>query len=129
MNPVSVKIASEDDLVSARFEGREIARNVGFRAFEQTLVGMVISELARNMLLVCKGGTIEIEAVDGDSRKGVRVLAITQESGTKEGQNAVPTISATAGGLGAGLAGVQRLVDELSVSRNGDNSCTVEVLK
>ena len=129
MNAVSIQITGEEDLVGARFEGREIARDVGFGAFEQTLVAMAISELGRNMLSACKGGTIKVEAVADGSQKGVRVLAITEGAGTEERDDAPAGAVTAPGGLVAGLAGVQRLVDEFTVSRNDDNSCTVEVLK
>ena len=130
MDTVSIRIDidSEDDTANARFQGREVARSVGFGAFEQTLISMAISELANDMLSGGEAGTIEIGAVSSDGRKGVRVQAITEKTekvtvGVASAQQGSAYVS------GGGLAGIQRLMDEFSVESDDDKATTVEVLK
>ena len=135
MDSVSIRIASENDTANACFQAREIAKSVGFGSFEQTLISMAVNELARGMLLGGHAGTIEIETVSSDGKRGVRVRAITEKTEKTEkvaaGVASAPQGGAyvTGGGLGGGLAGIQRLMDEFSVESDDDKGATVEVLK
>ena len=129
MSHVSIPINNEGDLVTARLQGRDIAEDIGFGPFAQTLISTAISELARNILLYARTGTLAVESVTEGQRQGVRVQAIDEGPGIEDVETAQREGYSTAGGLGMGLAGVQRLMDEFSIESEPGRGTTVEVVK
>jgi len=129
MNPLSQKITDESDLVTARLRGRDIAEQIGFGKFDQTLIATAISELARNILSYAQTGYIVIESLYKNLRKGISVQAVDEGPGIKDIESAKTAGYSTAGGLGMGLSGVQRLMDEFSIESAPGKGTKVEVLK
>jgi len=129
MNHISMTINNESDLVTARLKGRDIAKDLGFGMFDQTLISTAISELARNILEYAGTGTIEVESTPDAPQKGVRVRAIDKGLGIEDLEAAQREGYSTSGSLGVGLSGVQRLMDEFSIESEPARGTTVEVLK
>ncbi len=114
-NQSCVKIITEWDIVAARQLGRDIAKNLGFGTVDQARITTAISELARNIYLYSEEGEICIEEVNGAGALGLKVVATDNGPGIPDIKKAMEDGYSTSGGLGAGLPGVKRLMDEFSI--------------
>lgn len=110
-----IAISADTDLVSARQRGRELATEVGFSRTDATLIATAISELARNILAYAGKGEIELSLAYENGRDGVVVVAVDSGPGISDVEAAMEEGFSTAGGLGMGLPGARRLMDEFQV--------------
>jgi serine/threonine-protein kinase RsbT len=133
MNDIDTKatipIKSVTDIVTARQRGREMSVNCGFSETEATLVATIISELARNIVLYAKKGEIVVEQADGDSQNGITIVSRDTGPGIPDLQRALAGGYSTSGGLGLGLCGVRRMVDEFFIDTGNGRGTTVTVKK
>jgi serine/threonine-protein kinase RsbT len=121
---MAIAIASATDIVTARQRGRELAAKLGFSGSEQTVVATAISELARNILEYARTGQIEVGVAHRGSRIGLVVVALDAGPGIADISRAMQDGYSTGHGLGLGLPGVKRLMDEFSiVSAPGEGTC------
>jgi serine/threonine-protein kinase RsbT len=121
---VAIAIASATDIVTARQRGRELAARLGFSASDQTVVATAISELARNILEYARTGQVEVGVAQRGSRIGVVVVALDAGPGIADVSRAMQDGYSTGKGLGLGLPGVRRLMDEfVMVSAPGKGTC------
>ncbi|HEX4560912.1 MAG TPA: anti-sigma regulatory factor [Gemmatimonadales bacterium] len=121
-------IQADVDVVQTRQQGRNIAAEAGFSAGDQTVIAAAISEIARNILMYAKRGEIELRAVATADRAGIVVIARDSGPGIKDLNRAMQDGYSTSGGLGLGLPGAKRLMDEFEVLSNG-NGTTVTMKK
>jgi serine/threonine-protein kinase RsbT len=110
-----VPVASVNDIVTARLQGRKLAESVGFSASEATLVATAISELARNIVQYAGKGDILLRSATNGSRRGVVLIARDQGPGIGDVKLALRSGYSTSGGLGLGLPGVRRIVDDFQI--------------
>lgn len=110
-----VPIRSDVDIVMARQEGRALASLLGFSSTEATLIATAISELARNIVLYAKRGEIVLELVEAGGKRGLVVTARDEGPGIADVRKALMDGHSTSGGLGLGLPGVRRLMDEFDI--------------
>lgn len=130
MNSAScVDINNEWDIVSARQKGREKAKDLGFGNVDQARITTAISELARNIYLYAKSGTICIERVNQMNKKGLRIKAMDEGPGISDIRKVMQDGYTTSGGLGAGLPGVKRLMDEFSINSEDGKGTEVVAIK
>ena len=126
---VAVAVGSDSDIVTARQAGRVVAESVGFSATDATLIATAISELARNMLTYAGGGQIEIVGLDEPSRRGIEVIASDRGPGIADVERAMEDGYSTGKGMGLGLPGARRLVDEFHIVAPVGVGTTVTVRK
>jgi serine/threonine-protein kinase RsbT len=120
---IRVPIRSDQDIVAARQRGRELALSMGFSACEATLVATAISELARNIVLYARVGEIQVQCIEQPHRKGIAVVARDDGPGIANVRQAIQDGFSTSGGLGLGLPGVRRLMDEFEIdSKSGQGT-------
>jgi serine/threonine-protein kinase RsbT len=112
---VRITIGSDMDIVRARQEGRKLAAEVGFAFTELALIATAISELARNIVRYAKSGEIVIRPVVNATHRGIQIVAQDQGPGIRNVEQALQIGFSTSGGLGLGLPGVRRLMDEFAV--------------
>ncbi|CAN7582039.1 anti-sigma regulatory factor [Rossellomorea sp. LjRoot5] len=110
-----VKITNEWDIVAARQLGRNVAKELGFGTVDQARITTAISELARNIYLYAGYGQICIEKLFDAGKKGVGIIALDEGPGIADIRKVMEDGYSTSGGLGAGLPGVKRLMDEFNV--------------
>lgn len=110
-----VKVQDEWDIVNARQMGRELAKELGFGTVDQARITTAVSELARNIYLYAPGGDICIEAIEEPGRIGLKMSAKDEGPGIEDISRAMEDGYTTSGGLGAGLPGVKRLMDEFTI--------------
>lgn len=123
-------IASDVDIVHAREKGRELAAQKGFSLGDQTVIATAISEIARNILMYAKRGEMQLTAVaDHGGRDGLRVVATDKGPGIRDVGRALQDGYSTSGGLGLGLPGARRLMDEFDVRSDPGQGTTVTMVK
>ena len=110
-----VKILNEWDIVAARQVGRNVAKELGFGTVEQARITTTISELARTIYLYAGQGEICIEKLWDNGRTGLRIIAEDKGPGISDIRKVMEDGYTTSGGLGAGLPGVKRLMDEFDI--------------
>ncbi|NGQ96049.1 anti-sigma regulatory factor [Brevibacillus sp. SYP-B805] len=127
--PITIEIRTEQDIVLARQEGRNLSKQLGFGNIVQSRIATAISELARNIFQYAGAGTITIETVKEDGRVGVRIVAEDHGPGIRDIRRAMEDGFSTSGGLGAGLPGVRRMMDEFSIESSVDHGTRVVIIK
>ena len=128
-NEAVVPINTDTDIVAARQKGRELATELGFVSTDSTLLATAISELARNIVRYAKYGEIVIAPVQSGERVGIRVVARDKGPGIANISLAMQDGFSTSGGLGLGLPGVKRLMDEFHLVSDATNGTTVTIKK
>jgi serine/threonine-protein kinase RsbT len=113
-----IKIINEWDIVAARQLGRSVAKELGFGTVDQARITTAISELARNIYLYAGFGQICIERLLNSGKPGIRIIASDNGPGINDIRQVMEDGFSTSGGLGAGLPGVKRLMDEFKINSN-----------
>jgi len=126
---MQVTVLSDDDLVTARREGRLMAGQLGFSASEATLVATAIAELARNMVVHARHGEIRLGAVNDSRRRGITVVARDQGPGICGVKRAPQAGYPASASLGLGLPGVKRLMDEFDIACETGRGTTITATK
>jgi serine/threonine-protein kinase RsbT len=124
----NVAVASEPDVVAVRRRVREIAAQLGFTLVDQTKVVTAASELARNTLIHGGGGSLEITTLNGP-RVGLRLTFEDQGKGIPDIALALRDGFTTGSGLGLGLGGAKRLVNEFDISSQVGKGTKVTVIR
>ncbi|PSL28847.1 serine/threonine-protein kinase RsbT [Planomicrobium soli] len=114
-NQSSVEILTEWDIVAARQLGRNVAKELGFGTVDQARITTAISELARNIYLYAGQGRIEIQRLTENGVKGILIIAADNGPGIPDIRKVMEDGFSTSGGLGAGLPGVKRLMDDFRI--------------
>jgi serine/threonine-protein kinase RsbT len=93
------------------------------------LVATAISELARNIVIYAQKGEVMLRSVDTAYSKGILIVARDEGPGIRNIQDALRDGYSTSGGLGLGLPGVKRLMDEFAIESEPRRGTTVTVKK
>jgi len=120
-----VPIASDLDIVKARQEGRRIASDVGFSLTDLVLIATAISELARNIVRYARNGEIAIKSLSNSVHSGIEIIARDEGPGIKDVDQVMQVGFSTSAGLGLGLPGVRRLMDEFAIQSKLGHGTTV----
>ncbi|WP_421617199.1 anti-sigma regulatory factor [Brevibacillus sp. TJ4] len=126
---IVIEITREPDIVTARQAGRNLAMRLGFGAVMQSRIATSISELARNIYLFAKAGTITIAVVEVNGKKGVQITAEDSGPGIPDIRKALEDGYSTIGALGAGLPGVKRMMDDFFIQSKPQEGTQVVVVK
>jgi serine/threonine-protein kinase RsbT len=122
----TMPVRSETDVVLVRQAVRKWAAEMGFSLVDQTKIVTAASELARNTLIHGGGGTAGLEALVEGARRGLRLTFADQGPGIADIEMALRDGYTTGSGLGLGLGGSKRLVNEFEiVSRPGEGTRVV----
>jgi serine/threonine-protein kinase RsbT len=119
---VRVAIESDADLVSARAEGRAMAERLGFPRPDPTLIATAISEIARNIVVHVGRGEIILRPLHEPRRFGLLVIASDKGAGIRDLESALHTDYSGRGGLGLGMPGARRLMDEFEIESGADGT-------
>ena len=112
---VRIPVACDADVVTARQKGREVALRLGFSSTEATLLATAISEMARNIVKFAVRGQIQILDTAAHGRDGVSIVVRDVGPGIPDLDQAMRDGFSTYNGLGLGLPGARRLMDEFDV--------------
>jgi serine/threonine-protein kinase RsbT len=128
-NQSCVKIVTEWDIVAARQLGRNVAKELGFGTVDQARITTAISELARNIYLYAGQGEMRIERISDLGKKGLKITAIDNGPGIPDIRKVMEDGFSTSGGLGAGLPGVKRLMDEFDITSSVGDGTDIQAVK
>jgi serine/threonine-protein kinase RsbT len=126
---VRVEIASDDDVVAARQAGRRLAESLGLGMTDLTLVATAISEVARNITAYAGSGEILVRPIELDGAHGIEVVARDDGPGIADVDRALQDGFTTGGGLGLGLPGARRLMDDFEIVSQPGVGTTVTMTK
>jgi serine/threonine-protein kinase RsbT len=127
--PIRVEIGTNEDVVLVRQRAREQAQRAGFSLLETTKLVTAASELARNALEHGGGGHADIEVITDGSRRGVRMTFVDEGPGIADLEQALRDGFTTGGGLGLGLGGSRRLVNEFHIESEVGRGTRVQVIR
>jgi serine/threonine-protein kinase RsbT len=123
-----VLVASESDMVTVRRRVREVASKVGLSLVDQTKLVTAASELARNTLIYGGGGSMQLESLNGP-RLGVRLTFVDNGPGIPNIELALRDGFTTGTGLGLGLGGSKRLVNEFEIDSKAGQGTRIAVTR
>jgi serine/threonine-protein kinase RsbT len=122
-------IGDDQDVVRVRQAVRSLAVGVNLSLVDQTKLITAASELARNTLVYGGGGRAELEQITNGRRTGARVSFVDGGPGIANLDQALTDGYTTGGGLGLGLSGARRLVDEFDIETKVNEGTRVTVIK
>jgi len=123
------ELHSVESIIKARQIVRDCAIMQGFSLVDQTKIVTAASELARNTLIHGGGGEMHIEVIVDGARRGVRATFVDHGPGIPDIDQAMKDGYTTKGGLGLGLGGAKRLVNEFAVTSRVGEGATVTIVK
>ncbi|MBE3141638.1 MAG: anti-sigma regulatory factor [Thermoplasmata archaeon] len=124
-----ILINRDEDIILARQYARDRARELGFGLADQTRITTAISELSRNIYLYAGTGRVLIKTLSKSSKKGIEIIAEDQGPGIPDIELAMQDGYSTGKGLGQGLPGTKRLMDEFEIKSEVGKGTTVVIRK
>jgi serine/threonine-protein kinase RsbT len=124
-----VAIESESDIVTVRKAARDAAEAIGFGITDVTRIVTATSELARNIFLYAGSGIMQWRRLNTGGAIGIELKFEDNGPGITNIEQAMEGGYSTSGGLGLGLAGTKRLVDEMEINSQVGKGTTVTVRK
>jgi serine/threonine-protein kinase RsbT len=125
-----IAIVVETDVIIARQEGRTMAQRLGFPPVEQARITTAISELARNIVVYGVQGSVTLrEVVNGAGKPGLEVIFDDQGPGIIDIDQAMQQGFTSGKGLGAGLPGSRRLMDDFEISSEPGKGLHITIRK
>jgi serine/threonine-protein kinase RsbT len=125
----TVPIGNSADVVLARQKVRQWAIEMKFTLVDQTKLVTAASELARNALEHGKGGQMIIEQVENSAKNGLKLVFEDRGPGIKDVEAALRDGFTTGGGMGLGLGGSKRLVNDFEIQSEAGKGTRVTVVR
>jgi len=124
-----IPVREVGDIVAVRQQTRQWAGEVGLSLVDQTKIVTAASELARNAVVYGGGGLVRLELLENGVRKGLRLVFADQGPGIPDVERALQDGFTTGGGLGLGLGGARRLVNEFAIDSAVGRGTTVTIAR
>jgi len=124
-----IPIQSDTDIVVARQSGRSMAAEAGFSGSELTVIATAISEVARNIVNYAQSGEILLQRLQRGMQTGLLIVASDHGPGIPNLALALQDGYSTSNGLGLGLPGAKRLMDEFEIVSEVGKGTTVTMRK
>jgi serine/threonine-protein kinase RsbT len=126
---IRVAILTDADVVTARQQARTLGASLGFSSTDLTLLATAISEVARNITTYAGSGVVTLRTVRDREREGIEVVASDEGPGIENVELAMQDGYSTRNGLGLGLPGTRRLVDDFELDTRPGVGTTVRLVK
>ena len=126
---VRIPVERDADVVTARRRGRQLAEQLGFSPTDATLLATAISEMARNIVKFAVRGDITVHEVSEEGRQGVTIVVRDVGPGIPDLERAMRDGYSTYNGLGLGLPGARRLMDQFDVVTEAGRGTTITMTK
>lgn len=127
MTSLCINISGESDIAEAARQARQLAAKLGFSKPYTHYVATAASELAANLFIHAGGGVFEIANLNDPD--GLELATVDDGPGIADVEQALEEGYSTAGGLGCGLPGVKRLMDELQITSRPGGGTIVKARK
>lgn len=125
----SFEIASEADIVTARTTMREVVSALGFGLTDTTRIVTAVSELARNVHLYADRGSMRWQTRSDRDRRSLEIVFEDDGPGIEDVARALEEGYSTSQGMGHGLSGVRKLMDEFDIESSDTDGTTITVQK
>lgn len=122
-------IRSDLDIVIARTLARDTAKAMGFGAIDQARIATAVSELARNIFLYAGTGSVAVREIERTGRKGIEIVCEDQGPGIMSIDLVMQDGYSTSRGMGMGLPGAKRLMDEFDIRSSEGQGTTITCRK
>jgi serine/threonine-protein kinase RsbT len=126
---IRVAIRTDADVVTARQEARTLGASLGFSSTDLTLLATAISEVARNITTYAGEGEVALRVLSEAGRQGIEVIASDDGPGIVDVDLAMQDGYTTGNGLGLGLPGTRRLVDDFDLRTEPGTGTTIRLVK
>ena len=126
---IEVVVAADVDVTVAHKRARALAATLGFSSGELALIAAAISELARNILLYAARGAVVVRITSLAGRRGIEVIVRDDGPGIPDVARAMEDGYSTSGGLGLGLPGAKRLMDDFEIVSAPGRGTTIRITK
>ncbi len=127
--PKVAPVRSDLDIVIARTLARDTAKALGFGAIDQARIATAVSELARNIFLYAGSGAVTVKGLDRNGRKGIEIVCDDQGPGIANIDLVMQDGYSTSRGMGMGLPGAKRLMDEFDIRSSEGEGTTITCRK
>ena len=124
-----IAITADIDVMSARHRGRELAIALGISGSDLTLLATAISEISRNIVQYAGSGEIEFRTVVRGGKRGLMIIARDQGPGIADIAQAMEDGYSTSKGMGLGLPGAKRLMDDFHIVSEYGKGTSVTMVK
>lgn len=125
----TLTVRSSEDVVIVRTSVRKVAAELRFGIVDQTKVVTAASEIARNTIDYGHGGTLQIDVVNNGLKRGLRLTFADRGPGIRDVEQAMTDGFTSGSGMGLGLGGTRRLMDEFNIASKLNEGTTVTVTK
>ena len=125
----TINIEKDDDIIKARQLIRKLSQEIGFNIVAQTKLITVTSELTRNVLIYAKRGILNVKSVEGNENVGLEIIVTDQGPGIDNLELVLAGGYSTSRGLGKGLSGTKKLMDEFKINSEVSKGTEVKVIK
>jgi serine/threonine-protein kinase RsbT len=122
-------IAASSDIVLIRQEARKWAVELGFSLVDQTKMITAASELARNSLDYGGGGIVRLQIVENGTKRGLQLTFQDEGPGIPDIELALTDGYTTGKGMGLGLGGSRRLVNDFEISSSAGQGTRVTITR
>ena len=126
---IRVAIRTDADVVTARQEARTMGAALGFSSTDLTLLATAISEIARNITTYAGQGEVTLRVRNETGRAGIEVVATDEGPGIANVELAMQDGYTTGNGLGLGLPGTRRLVDDFELDTTPGAGTRIRLVK
>lgn len=127
---LSLQVVTERDVAEARLSALLLGRQIGFSRAQSYYLTTAVSELANNLVFhTDRGGILSLQVLDDGDRIGIEVVAEDQGPGIAHLALAMEDGYSTNGGLGGGLPGVKRLMDDFEIRSHPGTGTTIRTRK
>ncbi len=124
-----IVVRNDLDIITARVAGRNMAAKLNFSTIDQARVATAISELARNIVLYAGEGKVTLLAIENNGSVGLEIICTDEGPGIANVTEVLEGKVASTKGLGMGLPGAKRLMDEFEVASEVGVGTTVTARK
>jgi serine/threonine-protein kinase RsbT len=128
-NEICIPLRRDTDIVLACQKGRTLAAQMELSDNDQVVVVISISEIARNILHYAGQGQIILTSIREDGRQGIKIIAQDDGPGIPDIEQVLQDGYSTGGGLGLGLSGAKRLMDEFEIISEVGRGTTITMKK
>lgn len=125
----AMPIRSDLDVLKARQQGKELAASLRFSNTELTIIATAISEIARNTVIYANTGRLTLRVLQHGNKRGIQIVVEDKGPGIADLGLAMQDGYSTSHGLGIGLPGARRLMDEFDITSEVGRGTTIVMTK
>lgn len=129
ISEMALPLGSDADVLKARRYVTELAESLRFSKSERATIAIVISEIARNTVLYATNGRMSLKVIRQGHRRGLLIVVQDQGPGISDLNLAMQNGYTTSQGLGVGLPGARRLMDEFEIDSRVGKGTTIAMRK